>query len=460
MKTQTRAAFSVAVSLLWMVILCGVMTLTVMGEEPMDPPATVNVQDFGATGDGVTNDIPAILTAIAALRDGDTLYFPSGTYLLHEYGTPSVILIYGKKNITIHLDDGATLRMDVVEDYATSKFTQHYVIHLWHCENVLVTGGRILGDRYAYTGSTHVDHGYAIRIADCRGVTVRGVEMAEMRGDGMCIFSDTEDENGLRGKSYDVTVEDCHIHDCFRNGITMTSVEGCTVRNTEIHGIRGGMPQAAIDIEAEFPGSSNIDVTIEGCRFYDNGSWSVTTSKTAKNITIRDCSFTERLIIGPDSENVLVENCELGYVSVKGVAATLKSCRLTAACFYGGEGSFKDCTFDGKDWITYRVLVTDEHDLSKGSFENCTFIGRGLSALGGCIVFCHTRPLSMEFTDCRFKSCGLIPFLGYLEDVEREGCFFEPGWALWLCILAFCALVIFLTGRHVKKRNKRVWLCK
>lgn len=42
---------------------------------------TVNVKDFGAVGDGVTNDTSAIQTAIAASA-GNTVYFPSGTYLV------------------------------------------------------------------------------------------------------------------------------------------------------------------------------------------------------------------------------------------------------------------------------------------------------------------------------------------------------------------------------------------
>ena len=42
----------------------------------------VNVKDFDAKGDGVTDDTQAIKDAVATLKDGDTLYFPSGTYLV------------------------------------------------------------------------------------------------------------------------------------------------------------------------------------------------------------------------------------------------------------------------------------------------------------------------------------------------------------------------------------------
>ena len=49
--------------------------------------APVNVKDFGATGDGVTNDTLAIEAAIGASKGlgiGATLYFPAGTYCFSE----------------------------------------------------------------------------------------------------------------------------------------------------------------------------------------------------------------------------------------------------------------------------------------------------------------------------------------------------------------------------------------
>ena len=46
------------------------------------PPGAVVVTNFGATGNGSTDDTNAINAAIAALQTGDTLYFPCGTYLI------------------------------------------------------------------------------------------------------------------------------------------------------------------------------------------------------------------------------------------------------------------------------------------------------------------------------------------------------------------------------------------
>lgn len=43
--------------------------------EPL--PLAINVKDYGAVGDGETDDTAAI---VAAMQAGSTLYFPPGTY--------------------------------------------------------------------------------------------------------------------------------------------------------------------------------------------------------------------------------------------------------------------------------------------------------------------------------------------------------------------------------------------
>ena len=58
---------------------------THMGEiiSKLAPTAYVNVKDFGAKGDGITNDHDAIVSAInSAKNNGGTLYFPAGNYKL------------------------------------------------------------------------------------------------------------------------------------------------------------------------------------------------------------------------------------------------------------------------------------------------------------------------------------------------------------------------------------------
>lgn len=63
----------------------------------------VDVRKFGAKGDGKTIDSPAVNKAIdyAAARGGGTVYFPPGTY--------ACFTIRLKSNITLHIENGATI---------------------------------------------------------------------------------------------------------------------------------------------------------------------------------------------------------------------------------------------------------------------------------------------------------------------------------------------------------------
>ena len=62
-----------------------------------------SVLDYGAKGDGQTNNTEAINSAIidAAKNGGGTVHFPAGDYLSFT--------IHMQSNITIHLDQGAVL---------------------------------------------------------------------------------------------------------------------------------------------------------------------------------------------------------------------------------------------------------------------------------------------------------------------------------------------------------------
>ena len=50
----------------------------------------IDVKDYGAKGDGVTDDTQSIKNAISDLRSGTTLYFPRGTYIVSETLQPTV----------------------------------------------------------------------------------------------------------------------------------------------------------------------------------------------------------------------------------------------------------------------------------------------------------------------------------------------------------------------------------
>ncbi len=74
--------------------------------------AAVNVRNFGAKGDGKTDDAPAINQALKAAHSKQkNIYFPAGTYLCNTPDKDGHILLFdagGLKGIRIHGDSNAT----------------------------------------------------------------------------------------------------------------------------------------------------------------------------------------------------------------------------------------------------------------------------------------------------------------------------------------------------------------
>src|SRR3954468_6506076 len=84
----------------------GLLVLCLLGVSARGEPAAptqYNVRAYGAKGDGITIDSPAINAAIeaAAASGGGTVHFPAGNYLSFS--------IRMKSHIALYLDAGATI---------------------------------------------------------------------------------------------------------------------------------------------------------------------------------------------------------------------------------------------------------------------------------------------------------------------------------------------------------------
>lgn len=276
---------------------------TALAQKPRDSKiATVSaakvslsVRDFGATGDGNTNDMVAFQTALdrcAALGGGEVLV-PAGDYLMGS--------VQLRSNTTLRLDAGATLRGTAnFDDYAVSqvrwegKWIPGHValIYAIDAQNVAVVGaGKIIGNP-ALAGRPRPDaplrHPALIEFIRCNGIHLAGFS-TEYKS--MWSVHPTSSEN--------ITITNLTIRSTGGNGdgIDIDSCKHVTITGCDIAtgddciSLKSGRGAEAFAML-----ETTEDVHISNCTFADSifacigiGS---ETSGGIRDVWINDCKFT------------------------------------------------------------------------------------------------------------------------------------------------------------------------
>ncbi len=277
-----------------------------------------NVVDFGAKGDGKTNNTKAINSAIeAAAKDGGgTVYFPAGDFLSYT--------MHLKSKITLYLDQGAVLigdkEIDGVgydlpeEEKWYSKF-QDFGHSYW--KNSLIYGdslhdiaiignGMIWGkglqtyDKPKLKGSGNK----VIGLKNCYNVTIRDISI--LHGGHFCILATGVDNLTIDNVLVDADRDGFDI-DCCKNVI----ISNCVINSPTDDGLCLKSSYAL--------GYARVteNVTITNCQVYgyDHGSLMDGTFKTEfkdEAPGVNHC-ITGRLKLGTESnggfKNITVSKC-------------------------------------------------------------------------------------------------------------------------------------------------------
>ena len=116
---------------------------------------------------------------------------------------------------------------------------RHYYILQAKGENIRISGkGAIIGDKHSHTGKNG-EWGMGIRFHHATNSSVKGITIKDCWGD--CIY--------VGGNSQSITIEDCRLDHGRRQGISVTSANGVSIRNCKITNIIGTAPEYAIDLE-------------------------------------------------------------------------------------------------------------------------------------------------------------------------------------------------------------------
>lgn len=222
----------------------------------------IDVKDFGAMGDGVTDDTESINDAItyASENNIEEVRFTSGTYMIKANDGETIV--YGnrggialKDNITLKLDDNTVLKAIPNEDQG------YNIIRGRNVNNVKIIGGTIQGDRNEHQG-VDGEWGHGINLRDCNNVYIR-TKCIDCWGDGIFL-------GGGSSPTKNVVIENTISDNNRRQGLSMVYTENVKIYNSHFTNTNGTYPEAGIDMEPSNANESVINTSIINCNFSGN----------------------------------------------------------------------------------------------------------------------------------------------------------------------------------------------
>lgn len=244
-----------------------------------------DVTDYGAKGDGTTDDTSAFQAAIDSLpKKGGVVVVPFGNFRIDP-----VTSVRLRSHMSLQMQFGAVLHAIANDE------PRYNVLLAEDVENVTITGGSIVGDKEMHVfrtfenapkDNTH-EWGHGIRVRRANLVSVVNVDVGGCTGDGLSV-------NGS-----EIYLENVRSRFNRRQALTIGQTNGVTVFNCVLSdtgapgepGILWAKPGSGIDIEPDAGWAENI--LIRGCVVKDNrgtGLQSMTVEKTdpAKQARIRN----------------------------------------------------------------------------------------------------------------------------------------------------------------------------
>ncbi len=232
-----------------------------------------NVLQWGAKGDGVTDDTASIQ---AVLNASIHVFFPDNIYMINAVSGGLI------PNSDTLMDLSREAELKAITNSAASYTILSLGINAvvggdaGSRSNIVVQGGKITGDKYDHTGSTG-EKGHCIYLRNSRNITISGVTITKAWGDGIYISNSQGTYRGQDTSPRNCKVINCTIKDNSRNNISLICCDGLLIEGNEIATADRKAPMAGIDIE---PTEQDLlfvplvprDVRIVNNEIHDNGA--------------------------------------------------------------------------------------------------------------------------------------------------------------------------------------------
>ena len=279
----------------------------------------VNVKDFGAIGDGITDDTLAIKEATKYVNEkGGILYFPLGVYYVDVSNSgENVMSLESNKKIIVDFFCSTILLKE-------NPYVSYNVINVNNCTSIELRNGFLVGDRknhdYTTISATH-EFGYGISLNQTIFGEILNMDISDMTGDAII------NKNGESGGR--ITINQSNLHHCRRQGISILDSDVVNVKNTKIHhigtfdNIAGTAPMTGIDIEPASGTKTVNSVLIDNVDIKDTTSFGiVNVNESVKKIEILNSKI--------DKVNITNANIKKSNITFNG-DTILKNCIIENA---------------------------------------------------------------------------------------------------------------------------------
>ncbi len=305
-----------------------------------------NVKEFGAVGDGVTDDRAAIQAAIddAVANNKGGIVFPSGTYRVSRVTVPGgrwSLDLNGVQDFMV-MGEGPKSVVKLV-DTSSATGDWHIFILRNGCRRVTFKDLVIDGNRTGLTEPNEQSHGVEVEDGTEDLVIDRCI-LRECFGDGVRLLGKAEAAGGKNVRR--VRIENCLFQTNKRSGLGIQrALEQIIVANCFFDAT---VTDQSIDFEPS-GSDSPADLVIQGCIInHTNRTAAVTLSGISGPDPLIRCKFSDNLVLGgrifcTDVDQLTIQN---NVVIVKDVGAN----RIPVQIQRGGDSVV----------ITGNLLVNDD----------------------------------------------------------------------------------------------------
>lgn len=358
----------------------------------VEKPVVFNVYDFGAKGDGITNDQNAIQKAIDACKNtGGTVLFPKGDFLTGQ-------LVLGS-NMTLNLDSAATI-LGIQSDAETAyphhqietKFPnrmledcQRRLIYGNHVQNVTITGkGKIdgQGDYKPWMNvkeiGTEKDRPSILAFVGSRNITVSNITMIDpacwtqvyIESDSITIRNIKVHTGNLTPNRDGIDIVDCHnvlIEDCD----IKSEDDGICFKSGSEYGCKNVIVRNCVIDKLNVNAGNCFKLGTDGLGSFVNFEVSGLTLKNAH----QNSALVIESMDGAVIDNINISNCEISN-SGQAIFVLLADRKRTVAGRKPRIGTISNVTFkniSGKGFTQqYPSIITGikGHNIQNISFEN------------------------------------------------------------------------------------------